>query len=314
MADSTIHEPRRGLSFDDVWAALMELKEYQKESERLFRESRAEMDRLFRESHDKNEQALLKSREENDQAFLKSREETEQALLKSREETERALLKSREENEQALLKSREENERAFLKSREENEQALLKSREENERAFLKSREENDQALRVLRHEIEQELKEASRIVKELSLDVGGVSNRLGEVAQCFFGSELWRHFDGFEYEFQRLYPYLPLFDDKNKSLGDIDITLLNGEYVMAIEVKTHLKRKNVEYHAKRLGQIKKYPPDQYKGRKLLGGMAGLMIDPDAKDLANELGIYIIEQSGDAVRLAERPEWFKAHEW
>jgi hypothetical protein len=163
-------------------------------------------------------------------------------------------------------------------------------------------------------ETDREVKKTSRIVRELSKEVGGISNRLGEVAQCFFGSDLWRHFDGFEYEFQRLYPYLPLFNEKNESLGDIDITLLNGEYAMAIEVKTHLKKKNVEYHAKRLEQIKEYPPDQYKGKKLLGGMAALMIDRDAKDLADELGVYVIEQSGDAVRLAPRPAWFKAREW
>jgi hypothetical protein len=163
-------------------------------------------------------------------------------------------------------------------------------------------------------ETDREVKETSRIVRELSKEVGGVTNRLGEVAQCFFGSDLWRHFDGFGYEFQRLYPYLPLFNEKNEALGDIDITLLNCEYAMAIEVKTHLKKKNVEYHAKRLKQIKEYPPDQYKGKKVLGGMAALMIDRDAKDRADELGIYVIEQSGDAVRLAPRPEWFKATEW
>jgi hypothetical protein len=134
------------------------------------------------------------------------------------------------------------------------------------------------------------------------------------VAQCFFGSELWKHFDGFEYEFQQLYPYLPLFDEHNKPLGDIDITLLNDEYAMAIEVKTHLKKKNVEYHAKRMEQIKQYPPAQYRGRKALAGLAALMIDRDAKDLADELGMYVLEQSGDAVRLAPRPGWFSAREW
>jgi hypothetical protein len=34
MAENAIHEPQRGLSFEDVWAALMEMKEYQKETER----------------------------------------------------------------------------------------------------------------------------------------------------------------------------------------------------------------------------------------------------------------------------------------
>ncbi|MDR1325071.1 MAG: hypothetical protein LBK00_03445 [Treponema sp.] len=172
-----------------------------------------------------------------------------------------------------------------------------------------------------RKEIDQILKEAAeyrketeQILKELSKEVGGISNRLGEVAQCFFGSELWKHFYGIEYEFQQLYPYLPLFDEHNKSLGDIDITLLNGEYAMAIEVKTHLKKKNVEYHATRMEQIKRYPPAQYKGKKALAGLAALMIDRDAKDLADELGMYVLEQSGDAVRLSPRPTWFTAHEW
>ena len=203
--------------------------------------------------------------------------------------------------------------------------------QETTRRLQKSHEETDRELketgRVVRElskevgSVDYHLRELSKEsggvdsrLRELSKEVGGISNRLGEVAQCFFGSDLWRHFDGFEYEFQRLYPYLPLFNEKNEPIGDIDITLLNGEYVMAIEVKTHLKKKNVEYHVKRLEQIKKYPPDQYKGRKLLGGMAGLMIDMDAKDLADELGIYVIEQSGDAVRLAALPEWFNAREW
>jgi Holliday junction resolvase-like predicted endonuclease len=34
-----VHEPQRGLNFDDVWVALMELRESQKETERLMRES-----------------------------------------------------------------------------------------------------------------------------------------------------------------------------------------------------------------------------------------------------------------------------------
>jgi hypothetical protein len=237
MAENVVHEPQRGLSFDDVWAALMELRAFQQETGRVIRESRQETDRAIRASQ----------------------QETDRVIRESRQETDRMLKETAEE-------------------------------------LRKSHQETD------------------RVVRDISKELGGVTNRLGEVAQCFFGSDLWRHFDGFEYEFQRLYPYLPLFNEKNEPIGDIDITLLNGEYVMAIEVKTHVKKKNVEYHVKRLEQIKKYPPDQYRGKKLLGGIAGLMIDQDAKDLADELGIYIIEQSGDAVRLAKRPEWFKAHEW
>ncbi|MDR3172724.1 MAG: hypothetical protein LBU19_00610 [Treponema sp.] len=43
-----VQEPRRDLTFQDVWAALMELRESQKETDRLFRESREESDRELR--------------------------------------------------------------------------------------------------------------------------------------------------------------------------------------------------------------------------------------------------------------------------
>ncbi|MDR3115977.1 MAG: hypothetical protein LBU25_10725 [Treponema sp.] len=266
MGENARYEPRRGLTFEDVWAALMELKEYQQETARLFRESREETERSLRESREETERSLRESREETERFFRESGEKFEREL----EKTVQALQESHQKTEHELEKTT---------------QALQQSHQKTE-----------------------------RVVRELSKEVGGISNRLGEVAQCFFGSDLWRHFDGFEYEFQRLYPYLPLFDEHNRSLGDVDITLLNGEYAMAIEVKSHVKKKHVEYHVKRLEQIKQYPPDQYQGRKVVGGIAGLMIDRDAKDLADELGIYVLEQSGDAVRLAERPEWFKAREW
>jgi hypothetical protein len=45
MAD--VVQPQMGLHFEQVWAALMELKEAQQETDRLFRESKAETDRII---------------------------------------------------------------------------------------------------------------------------------------------------------------------------------------------------------------------------------------------------------------------------
>jgi gas vesicle protein len=253
MENTQARQPVRGLTFEDVWAAILEIGELIKDTGRAMKET----DRRLKETD-------------------REVKETARVVREISKETDRRL-------------------------------------KETDRAI----KETDRQLKETDREVKEtarEVKETTRVVREISKEVGGISNRLGEVAQCFFGSDLWRHFDGFEYEFQRLYPYLPLFNEKNEPIGDIDITLLNGEYAMAIEVKTHLKRKNVEYHIKRLEQIKKFPPAQYVGKKLLGGVAALMIDQDAKDFADERGIYVIEQSGEAVRLAPRPEGFNATEW
>ncbi|MDR2393637.1 MAG: hypothetical protein LBD93_05745 [Treponema sp.] len=50
MAEMAI-EPRMGLNFEQVWAALMELRESQKESDRLLKESRADFDRCMQETN-----------------------------------------------------------------------------------------------------------------------------------------------------------------------------------------------------------------------------------------------------------------------
>jgi hypothetical protein len=111
------------------------------------------------------------------------------------------------------------------------------------------------------------------------------------------------------------YKRIPLYDENNKVLTDIDILLTNGEYIMAVEVKRELNRKDeVDHHLKRMELILKYPPDQCKGKKLLGAMAGGIVDADARDYAYHVGFFVLELTGDSVRLVQPPEGFIARQW
>jgi flagellar biosynthesis GTPase FlhF len=282
--ETSQHIPEWKATANEIWAILRETAERQKETDRIVQETaewRKETDRILKETAEQQ----------------KKTDRIVQETAEQQKKTDRMVQETAEWRKETA---------EWQKETDRVVQETAEWRKETDRIL----KETD---RILKETAEQQ-KETWRIVQELSKNIGGVSNRLGEVAQCFFSSELWKHFYGFGYEFQQLYPYLPLFDENNKSLGDIDITLLNGEYAMAIEVKTHLKKKNVEHHATRMEQIKQYPPAQYKGKKALAGLAALTIDREAKDLADELGMYVIEPSGDAVRLAPRPAWFTAREW
>ncbi|MDR2210787.1 MAG: hypothetical protein LBO65_04875 [Spirochaetaceae bacterium] len=53
-----IHEPRTALSFDDVWAALMELRDFQKESQENFDRRMEESNRFFLHSQEKLDQLM----------------------------------------------------------------------------------------------------------------------------------------------------------------------------------------------------------------------------------------------------------------
>jgi hypothetical protein len=49
-------------------------------------------------------------------------------------------------------------------------------------------------------------------------------------------------------------------------------------------------------------------------RKLVGAMAGMVVPEEARKYAQGKGLYVLEQSGDIVEVAEAPEGFKAREW
>ncbi|MDR0707059.1 MAG: hypothetical protein LBF60_04165 [Treponema sp.] len=75
MAEMTM-EPRMGLSFEQVWAALMELREASKETDRQLKESRADFDRRIQET---------------DRQMKESRVETERVLKESHAETDKEI-------------------------------------------------------------------------------------------------------------------------------------------------------------------------------------------------------------------------------
>ncbi|GHU74333.1 hypothetical protein FACS189450_15000 [Spirochaetia bacterium] len=126
---------------------------------------------------------------------------------------------------------------------------------------------------------------------------------------------MWEKFDPYPYNFRRAYPRIPLFDENNQVLTDIDILLSNGEYAMAVEVKASLHRQDdVDRHLKRMELIRKYPPAECKGKKLLGAMAGGTVDPDVQRYAQSAGFFVLELTGESVRLVETPKDFEPRQW
>jgi hypothetical protein len=67
--NQTVPEPQRGLTFDDVWAAMMETARQFKETDRKFQESKAEYDRKFQESKAEYDRQFQESKVEHDRRF-----------------------------------------------------------------------------------------------------------------------------------------------------------------------------------------------------------------------------------------------------
>jgi hypothetical protein len=152
-------------------------------------------------------------------------------------------------------------------------------------------------------------------VDKVSKNVGGLNRSMGELIETLIAARLWEKFDAYPYDFRRAYQRVPLFDETNRILTDIDILLSNGEFVMAVEVKRELDDNgDVDHHLKRMELILKYPPAECKGKKLLGAMASGTIDPDVLAYAHSVGFFVLELTGESVHLVEPPAGFTPCQW
>jgi hypothetical protein len=82
----------------------------------------------------------------------------------------------------------------------------------------------------------------------------------------------------------------------------------NGDYVIAVEVKTSLGEKDIEEHRKRLEILHKQISKTGDRRKILGGMAVAVPDEDSRKAILDAGFYLIVPSGDYMKL-DLPEGF-----
>jgi hypothetical protein len=60
--------------------------------------------------------------------------------------------------------------------------------------------------------------------------------------------------------------------------------------------------------------IRKYADNHNDKRKYLGAVAGGIVSDSVKTYAQKKGFYVLEPSGDTVKIAEIPQAWKPREW
>jgi hypothetical protein len=246
---TTVPQPQRGLTFDDVWAALMETRARQEEDSRKMKEAMEEAARRM---------------EEDSRKLKESQAKTEELIRKNAEK--------------------------YAEEQRKNEEERRKYEENFNRIMAR--------------------------IDKVTQNVGGLNNAMGELIETLIAARLWEKFEAYPYNLKQAYQRMPVYEGHtSRVLTDIDILLANGEYVMAVEVKEQLNRKDdVDHHLKRMELIRQYPPAQCIGKKLLGAMAGGTVDPDVQAYAHSAGFFVLELTGESVRLTEAPQEFTPRQW
>ena len=215
-----------------------------------------------------------------------------------------ALMESRERQEKAFAEADKRQEKAFAEMRE--------SRKATDRQLQESREAADRRQKETEKQLKETLADMKRIVADVSHQMGGLHNTIGKMTEEMFSAQIWTRFDGI-YTFTQGSPRT-IRDKNRKKIAQVDMFLENGEYAMAVEIKTTLKLSDIDEHLEQLTIVRQYMDERGDRRKLVGAVAGAVVADDVCLAAQKKGLYVLTQSGEAVVLAEAPSGFRAVEW
>jgi len=178
--------------------------------------------------------------------------------------------------------------------------------QETDRKFQETREQMK--------ETDRRMQETDRQMKETDRKIGELGNRFGELAEHLVVPGIIEKFEELGFVFSRDCQGAKYRDPETRRvMTEVDILLENGDIVIAVEVKSKLRNDDVDDHLSRMEYLRLAADRRKDNRKYRGAMAAAIVSTQTRRYAQKAGFYLIEQSGDTMRL-DIPEGFVPREW
>jgi hypothetical protein len=161
-------------------------------------------------------------------------------------------------------------------------------------------------------ETSRKMEETDRQMKETDRKIGDLGNRFGELAEHLVAPNIMEKFNALGYEFDDISTDHRIKCPDGESV-EVDILLENETHSIAVEVKAKPKDQDVDQHIKRIEFLRRRKDRFRDPRKLLGAIAGAIMEDSVRNYAFKAGFYVIEQTGDTVKI-DNPQGFVPREW
>lgn len=135
--------------------------------------------------------------------------------------------------------------------------------------------------------------------KKIDKAIGGLTGKWSSFVEGLIAPAVEKLFKQRGIEVDKIYQRVKAH--RNGDEMEVDILAINGEYAVLIEAKSTLKIEDVNDHIQRLETFKDFFPE-YQDKKVIGAVAGIVIEEGADKYAYRNGMYVIGQSGEAVRI------------
>jgi hypothetical protein len=150
--------------------------------------------------------------------------------------------------------------------------------------------------------------------KQTHREVGALSNRIGEIVEHLMSPRLHEKFRSLGYRFENMSRDYDIYDSEDRHLVEVNVFLENGEYALAVEVKSKPSQEDVDDHVKRLELLRGWADRRQDGRKFLGAVAGAVIKTEVREYAFKRGLFVIEQSGETIEVNKPPAPWEPKTW
>ena len=170
--------------------------------------------------------------------------------------------------------------------------------------------ETDRELKTMLVETHREFKELKHLFQRTDEKINAVDGKWGRFVEGLVVPGVKRLFGERGILLEKVYPRAEAH--KQGETIEIDVLAVGEEHVVMVEVKSTLSVDDVKEHLQELGRFKTFFPE-YADRKVLGAVAGIVIEHNVSRYAYQQGLLVIGQSGDAVRLLN-DEKFRPKEW
>ncbi|MDR1362690.1 MAG: hypothetical protein LBJ35_01380, partial [Spirochaetaceae bacterium] len=144
-------------------------------------------------------------------------------------------------------------------------------------------------------------------MKALQKSLDDLDDRFGELAEHLVIPNIIDKFNALGCHFKDVCRERKFYREDRTVGAVFDIFLENGESIVGVEVRDKPEEQDIEDHIERLAFLRRYKDEMGDKRKnIYGALAGAIMPDNVRQAALKAGLYVIEQSGDTVKI-EKPQ-------
>ena len=191
-----------------------------------------------------------------------------------------------------------------------NQREVMETIKQLSQEFCAGMRELKESERRFRKQLEEYRKEMRESDKKLKAAIDSLTGKWGRFVEGMIAPAVANMFRERGIEIERIFQRVRA--RRNGKEMEIDILAVNDEYAVLIEAKSTLGVDDVREHIERLQSFREFFPE-YSDRKVVGAVAGIVIEEGADRFAYRNGLFVIGQSGETAKILN-DEKFRPRYW